>query len=103
MTDNLITPLGEKVLVKPDKSEEATKGGIILTKESVDKGQNAMTEGTLVKMGLKAFDYLHEDEMPKIGDRVYFIKYAGVGRMINDEEYRICNDEDIFASDRSES
>jgi co-chaperonin GroES (HSP10) len=89
--------IGPKVVIKIDKLDEKSENGIVLIKDYVDRQQNAISEGVLVHVGSTAFDYLDEKNSPTIGDHVYFVKYAGIGKNIDDEEFRIMNDEDIYA------
>ena len=82
-------------MVQVEKIEEQTKGGIILTKDHIDREQNAASEGVITDVGPTAFDYLDEDRRPKIADSVLFVKYSGIGKTVNDNEMRIMNDGDI--------
>ena len=56
-----------RILVKERIYEEKTKGGIALPFDVVDKGQYGQCEGEIVHLGATAFDYIEEDERPKIG------------------------------------
>ena len=50
-----VTPVGYRVLVKPDVLEQKTKGGIIIA-ETIREGQDrAQTTGTLVAVGPDAW------------------------------------------------
>ena len=94
---------GHRVLVKPDPvSEVDEKTGIIVaTPETLKLEKNAVTKGELVKVGPNAW-LAFDDGKPwaKVGDRVYFAKYAG--KRVEDPEdpetdYLILSDEDILA------
>jgi co-chaperonin GroES (HSP10) len=79
------------------KVEEKTAGGIVIPDSSLKTDQGAVSEGILVKKGITAFDYLPEHSVPQIGDKVYFVKYSGINKELNDEFYRILNDVDVVA------
>lgn len=91
-----IKPVEYKVLIEPDNIEEKTAGGIILASVVKEKEQMAQVKGVLIDIGGNAFE--EWNEKPKIGDKVYFGKYAGYIIKGNDgKEYRLCNDKDICA------
>lgn len=72
-----IVPVGHRVLVKPDKVEEVSKGGILIAKQVVEKEQLAQATGVVIGHGL---DCWKEFEFPwaQIGDRVVYQRYAGM-------------------------
>jgi len=95
-----ISVKGRRLLIKADAVEKVSEGGIILNvNEKMERaGQNI---GTVVSIGHLCWaDF--EDGQPwcKVGDRVYFSRYAG--RFLADpytkEEYMIMNDEDVLAT-----
>ena len=96
-----IACLEYKVLVKPRKAEEKTKGGIVLPEQVVEKDQHAAMEGIIA--GLSPFAFSYEEwpqgaPKPRIGDVVVFARYSGITQKGNDGvEYRIMNDKDIVA------
>jgi len=96
----MIEPAGHRVLVKADKIEERTSGGIILPDISKEQKSQAQIFGTVVCVGsnaFKAFDDGHR--WCEVGDKVAFAKYGGF--VIEDPEtkelFRLLNDEDICA------
>lgn len=99
--DSGIEPTAFNVLMKPDKVEERTKGGIILTPAHVETDKHAAIVGVLVAVSPLAFCYETWPEgarKPKPGDRVIIAKYAGsLIKGDNDEEYRLITDKDILA------
>lgn len=101
MNNSGIVPLDVRVLVKPDKVEEKTKGGIILPDQHKDQQKWATVKGTLVAVGTNAWIEASASNgfiPPKPGARVLFAKYGGVNLEGTDgDEYRIMNDEDIVA------
>ena len=92
-----ITPLGYRVLVKPDPIETTTDAGIVIPDTEAEKYNRASHTGTLVAVG----EFAWEDSKAKwaaIGDRVLFGKYNGREVIGEDGEiYRLLNDVDIHA------
>ena|SRR3972149_8754696 len=90
-----LSPLGDRVIVKPSDPEEKTKGGIILPDTAKEKpiegtivaaGPGKTTDdGKLVKLGVK------------VGDKVLYGKYSGTEVIVEGEEYLIMRESDIFA------
>ncbi|MEJ0021510.1 MAG: co-chaperone GroES [Candidatus Doudnabacteria bacterium] len=85
-----IKPLGDRVLVKPIKSEEVTKSGIVLpdTAEKEKKEQGivaAIGDGEKIKK-----------LQLKVGDKVLFGKYSGDEVEMDKVEYKFLKDEDIL-------
>jgi len=90
-----VTPLSDRVLVKPLEAEEKTKGGIILPDTAKEKPQ----EGKIVAIGQgKTLEdgKIHPLQV-KVGDKVLYGKYAGTEIKINDEEHLIIREDDILA------
>lgn len=101
MNSSGITPLDVRVLVKPDRVEEKTKGGIILPDQHKEQQKWATMKGTLVAVGVNAWAEAKQGGFvpPEPGARVMFAKYGGVNLEGADgDEYRIMNDEDVVAS-----
>lgn len=90
-----ITPLGDRVLVKPLEAEEKTKGGIILPDTAKEKPQ----EGKVVAVGKgKVLDVGRIQPLEvKVGDKVLYGKYSGTEFKVNNEEHLIVREEDIVA------
>ncbi|HAA89634.1 MAG: 10 kDa chaperonin [Thermoanaerobacterales bacterium 50_218] len=90
-----LKPLGDRVVLKPVKDEEKTKGGIVLpdtAKEKPQKGEVvAVGSGRVLENGEKA------PLEVRVGDRVIFSKYAGTELKIEGEEYLIVYERDILA------
>lgn len=93
-----IRPLGDKVLVKTDKTanQNKTKSGIIIpdtvSKERPEEGVvvavgegRRLDDGKLVPLAVKK------------GDRIIFSKYGPAEIKINDEEYLIVSESNILA------
>ena len=94
MTEVNIKPLADRVIVKPDEVKEVTKSGIVLPDTSKEKpiggivvaaGPGKVTdEGKLSNMSVK------------VGDKVLYGKYSGTEIKLDDDEYLIMREEDIF-------
>jgi len=94
-----IIPTGGHVLILPEKVEEKTSGGIILTAIIRDNEQAAATKGTIVAIGSSAWKDL-DDGLPwaKVGDIISYAKYSGVAMTGKDNtDYVLINDNDILA------
>lgn len=95
-----ILPTEYKVLVKPDKMEEKTAGGIIIPDEALERKQAAATKGRIIDVSPLAFkydDWPDDERVPEAGDRIAFARYAGVAIESNGEDYRLINDKDCIA------
>jgi len=89
------------VLIKADKVDKVTKGGIQLVQETIERRETATNTGTLVAIDEKYAWDMYDEPLAKVGDRVLFVVYAGVIIPSFDPEnpedvYRIMNDEDVL-------
>jgi len=90
-----LQPLHDRIMIRPAKAEEVTKGGIIIPDTAKEKqmqgeviavGQGKQTDdGKLFPMQLKA------------GDKVLYGKYAGTEVTVDSEELLIMRESDVFA------
>jgi chaperonin GroES len=85
-----ITPLADRVIVKPAQAEEKTKGGIIIPDTAKEKPQR----GTVVAAGPGKKD---EPVTVKAGDTVLYGKYSGTEISFEGEDYLIMRESDILA------
>jgi len=85
-----ITPLHDRVVVKPAPAEEKTAGGIIIPDTAKEKPQR----GTVVAAGLGKKD---EPLVVKVGDTVLYGKYAGTGLQLEGGDFRIMPESEILA------
>ena len=90
-----LEPLGDRVVIKPSKREEVSKGGIVLPDTAKEKPQ----EGEIVAVGPgKMTDDGKRIEMDlKVGDIVVYAKYAGTELKIDDEELIVVRESDVLA------
>ena len=90
-----LTPLGDRVVIKPMAREEVTKSGIVLPDTAKEKPQRgevlAVGQGRLNDKG----ERIQMDV--KAGDQVLFAKYAGTEFKLDDEELLIVSQKDILA------
>jgi chaperonin GroES len=88
-----VTPLHDRILIKRIEEKETVKGGIVIPDTAKEKPQ----EGEVVAVGPGK---LHEGKrIPldvEVGDHVLFGKYSGTDIKIEDEEYLILREEEVF-------
>ena len=85
-----VTPLHDRVIVKPAAPETVSKGGIIIPDTAQEKPQR----GTVVAAGTGKKD---EPVTVKIGDTVLYGKYAGTEIQIEGQDLLIMRESDILA------
>ena len=85
-----LVPLADRVALKQLEAEEKTKSGIILSAGSQEKP----TEGVVVAVGPGTKDVKME---LKVGDKVFYSKYAGTEVKMEDEEYILIKQSDVLA------
>ncbi len=91
MANNVnITPLHDRVIVKPAPAEEKTAGGIIIPDTAKEKPQR----GIVVAAGPGKKD---EPMTVKSGDNVLYGKYAGTEISLEGSDYLIMRESDILA------
>lgn len=85
-----ITPLHDRVIVKPAPAEEKTAGGIIIPDTAKEKPQR----GTVMAAGPGKKD---EPMTVKAGDTILYGKYAGTEVTFEGIDYLIMRESDILA------
>jgi len=97
MDVNKIKPLSDRILVKPLKEEEKTKGGIVLP-DTVSKEKPQVAEVLAVGPG-RTNDEGKAFPMPfKKGDKVIYAKYSGTDiKSEDDEDYLLLSEKDVLA------
>ena len=85
-----VTPLHDRVLVRPAAAETKTAGGIIIPDTAQEKPQR----GTVVAVGTGKKD---EPMTVKKGDTVLYGKYAGTEIVVENEDLIIMRESDILA------
>jgi chaperonin GroES len=90
-----LQPLGDRVVVQREESEQKTAGGILLPDNAKDKP----ARGTVISVGNgKLLDDGSRGKVQvKVGERVIFSSYAGETFKVDDEEYLLMREDDILA------
>ncbi len=91
-----VTPLADRVVVKPISREEVSKGGIVLPDTAQEKPQ----EGEVVAVGPGKISEDGSKRAPmdvNVGDTVIYAKYGGTEWKFGDEDYLILRESDIQA------
>jgi chaperonin GroES len=91
MADTLkVTPLHDRVIIKPAAAEEKTSSGLIIPDTAKEKPQR----GIVVAAGPGKKD---EPTTVKTGDNVLYSKYGGTEITLDGVEYLIMRETDILA------
>lgn len=90
-----LTPLGDRVLVRPKPKDATTKSGIVIPDTAKEKPQ----EGEVLAVGPgRVLDDGKRLAMEiKVGQSVLYSKYAGTEFKLEDDEYLIFREPDILA------
>lgn len=94
-----IKPVRCVALIKPQKVDDKSAGGLYLPDSTRDRMQYAVQMGTLIDYGEGFFDGL-DGPVPKKGDTVLFDRYKGtlvkLGEGTEREDFRLLNDNEII-------
>ncbi|MEK7281681.1 MAG: co-chaperone GroES [Chloroflexota bacterium] len=90
-----ITPLADRVVIKPLPKEEVTKGGIFIPDTAKEKPQEG--EVRAVGPGRLSDDGKRIPLEVKVGDKVVYAKYAGTEIKHDGEDLVILRESDILA------
>ncbi len=90
-----LQPLDDRIVVKPIKKEEMTKGGIILPDTAKEKPQEG--EVIAVGPGKLAEDGKRIEMEIKKGDKVMYAKFSGTEIKLDDEDLLIMREGDVLA------
>lgn len=90
-----VTPLGDRIVVKPLEAQEKTKGGIIIP----DTAKEKPLEGKIIAVGKGKTTDDGKTVAPevKVGDRVLYGKYSGTEIVVDGEDLLIVKEDDILA------
>jgi chaperonin GroES len=90
-----LQPLGDRVVIKREESEETTAGGILLPDSAKDKP----ARGQIISVGNGRLldDGSRGEFQVKVGDRVIFSSYGGDTLNVDDEELLLMREDDILA------
>ena len=89
-----ITPLEDRVLVKPLEAEQTTASGLVIPDTAKEKPQ----EGEVVAVGPGRFE--DGQRLPldiKVGDKVIYSKYGGTEVKHAGEEFLLLSARDLLA------
>ena len=90
-----IKPLDDRILIEQCAAEQTTAGGIVLPDSAQEKPQMgkvvAAGPGRLLDSGERGALGV------KVGDVVYYGKYAGTEVKVGDGDFVICRESDILA------
>jgi len=94
-TATRLQPLDDRIVVRPIKKEEMTKGGIILPDTAKEKPQ----EGEVIAVGPgKLTEDGNRIEMDiKKGDKVMYAKFSGTEIKLDNEDLLIMREGDVLA------
>jgi chaperonin GroES len=90
-----LQPLGDRVVLEREESEERTAGGIVLPDSAKDKPARgrvvSVGQGRLLEDGSRG------PLQVKVGDRVVFSSYAGEAFKVADQELLLMREDEILA------
>ncbi|MFO0885407.1 MAG: co-chaperone GroES [Pirellulales bacterium] len=90
-----LTPIGDRVVVRPAEPEQKTAGGIVLPDSAQERPQQgrvlAVGDGRLLENGLRSAPQIAE------GDRVVFLPYSGNEIEVAGEKLLLLREADILA------
>jgi chaperonin GroES len=94
-TSTKLQPLGDRLVLQREESEEKTAGGILLP----DSAQDKPARGRIVSVGNgKLLDDGSRGKLQvEVGDRVIFSSYAGETFTVDDQELLLMREDDILA------
>jgi len=90
-----VTPMEDRILLKPMEAEQKTAGGIIIPDNAKEKPQ----KGEVIAVGPgKVNDKGQKIAMTlKTGDKVLYGKYSGTEITVEGQEYLIVRESDVLA------
>ena len=90
-----LQPLGDRLVVQRDESEETTAGGIVLPDTAKDKPARGIVlsvgDGRMLKDGSRA------EMQVKEGDRILFTSYGPEELTVGDQELLLMREDDVLA------
>ena len=90
-----LTPLSDRVIVEPEKTEQKSKGGVVLP-DSVEKEKPQQGKVTAIGKGKYVGGKFVRPEV-KVGDKVLYAKYGGDEIEISGRKLIILEAKDILA------
>ena len=90
-----LQPLGDRVVIRRDESEEKTAGGLYLPETAKDKPARGIVvsigDGRVLDDGTRSKFTVKE------GDKVVFLSYAGEDFKFGEDEFLLMRESDILA------
>src|SRR3954471_21111831 len=90
-----LQPLGDRVVVRREESEQRTAGGIVLPDTAKEKPTRGVIEA--VGNGKLLDDGTRGKLQVNVGDHVLFTSWAGETFKVSDEELLLMREDDILA------
>lgn len=96
-----LSPVGDRILIRIDEAPSQTPGGIVLP----DQARKSSTQGTVVAAGpgLRADNGFRQSLDVEEGDRVIFLKHAGVEVEFGGEKLLAMSESELIAVIREEA
>lgn len=89
-----VSPLADRVVVKPLEETEQMRGGLYIPDTAKEKPQ----QGEVVAVGPGRYEKDKRVPMDvKVGDKVLYGKYSGTEVTIDGEQYLILKESDVLA------
>ena len=90
-----LQPLGDRVVIRRDETEDRTAGGLFLPETAKDKPARGVVvsvgDGKVLEDGTRSKFTVQE------GDRVLFLSYAGEDFKFGENEFLLMRESDILA------
>ena len=89
-----LQPLEDRIVVRPNESEETTASGLVIPDTAKERPQ----EGEVMAVGPGRFEEGQRIPMDvSVGNKVIYSKYGGTEIKIDGEEYLILSARDVLA------
>ncbi|MGH7721129.1 MAG: co-chaperone GroES [Gemmatimonadaceae bacterium] len=89
-----VSPLADRVVVKPLEESEQMRGGLYIPDTAKEKPQ----QGEIVAVGPGRYEKDKRVPMDvKVGDRVLYGKYSGTEVTLDGDQYLILKESDVLA------
>ena len=93
-TATKISPLADRVVVKPLEESETMRGGLYIPDTAKEKPQ----QGEILSVGPGRYEEGKRVPMElKVGDKVLYGKYSGTEITLDNEQYLILRESDVLA------
>ena len=94
VTGSKVSPLADRVVIKPLEEAEQMRGGLYIPDTAKEKPQ----QGEIIAVGPGRFEKDKRVPMDvKVGDTVLYAKYGGTEVTIEGEQYLILRESDVLA------